>query len=465
MSIQFNANSAVRTSRPTLPTEPGLPAFSIAMKGAALAGGSTPAKHAQATEETRSIELFVTAPPYEDATAAKAKAALKLIDAVTGRLMPGSALVDRALAGGGETPRSILDQRRKELGNALSESSADRDDEGLAAVTTKALEAFESFHPGGVARDGRALAATRGMADFVRDSSVTAATALLGPMGGALQATGTRLFDRLMPGDRVYESNTVADLANIASTHGAIKAAGWAHQLEPSIVKRIGPLIARMPEAAQNVFASKFAKTAGEMTLDATLHLLSDTIAETGGRVAQDALDGRGGGEIARNARDAAFGAGGASLTSTLAVEVLDRKGVLPREQLVMIAETLERVSAKMGVRMAVGGDDAGDVAPDVSGRSGDATPSRPENFDAAYFLRQEMLHGVDLGDDIPGLRELRLIHNHATLAERSNPAAGRILPEGGYMKSEADVATTLALLLERMNPEAAAKFVEKLDQ
>lgn len=381
--------------------------------------------------------------------------------------MPGSALVDRALAGGVDSPRSILDHARRELAGALTENSVN--EVGLDDRTARALEAFERFHPGAAARDRQALNATRGLADFVRDSSVTAATALLGPLGGALQASGTALFDRLMPGDSVYEADAVADITNIASTYGAIRAAGWAHHLEPSIVGRIGPLVAGLPETARNIFASKIAQTVGGMTLDATLHLLADTIAETGGQVAQDLLDGRRGVEVAQNARDAAFGAGGASLVSTLAVEVLDRKGVLPREQLVMIAETLERVSAKIGVRVAVGRDEA-----DVAGASAHASaangsdlsgPPRQDSFNAAYFLRQELTHGVDLGDDVPGLRELRLIHAYATLAERSNPAAGPVLPENGYMTTEADVATTLALLLERMNPQAAAKFVEMLGE
>jgi len=404
----------------------------LAMSGSTAALAQAPA----GPGEEAPLELEVTA--YAGVDLAYARAAQQLIDH---GLEEAGATAPAILApvDGGRS-RLLADARasqavlRQRIDEHVREDSKDSN-EALAAALADALGDFERVRAAQEAAQEALRGAVAGSATLLRDTAVTAYTAFGGPQPGAVVAEGTRLLDDTLAGwfggEPVYRSTRGDDLANIASTWGAVRAGGVAHHLTRGL----------------GIDTTTAAGRARDLALHTGTHFGTDVAIETAGQVAGDVMARVPAEQVWHNARAAVGGAGGASLVSSFLVEYLEANSRMDRETLVAVAETLERVFAKTAVRAATGGSRHGGDAPEVS-------------FDAWYFADQEYRTGQRFGDDVPGLRMARRVNGLA--------AAAGVLPRGadGRPRMVADrreAALTLGRVLDTLSPEGAHRLVRDL--
>jgi hypothetical protein len=324
----------------------------------------------------------------------------------------------------------------------------------LEAATIEAVLATNQYiRAGGIGFEQAARREVTELADLVRALSIVVGTAAGGPLLGGSVATGTRVFDITTPGPRMYRSSGVADVANILFTAGAMRAGEWAHKLAGGVGPRIAPWIGKLPPKIQVPLTHKLTKATGTISLATVLHLLSDTVAETGGRVAQDTLDGRSKTEIQRNARAAFLGSGLMSLFSSVTVEILEHTTKIPAGTLVAWSESLERLLTKLGVYVSVAQNnrkqpEAAKARAAVNGGSSNMTL-----FDLLYL---EAKHRAPLFGDVPGLQFLRKLQSAAVRVQ--DAGKGQALPPTGVLSNQQDVTLALWTVLGSMKTDAEKK-------
>lgn len=305
------------------------------------------------------------------------------------------------------------------------------------AFTEAVLATAGYLKAGGESFQHSARREVQQLSDLVRQLTLVAATALLGPKGGILQALGTRAFDRLTPGPRMYSSTGVDDLTTMMTVLAAIKAGDLAHFLAEGA--RVG--------------------TAGRTAIGTLLHFLADSVTETGGRVVQGLLNGETAPELWRNARAAFTGSGLASVVSSLTVQLLEERTKIPKAQLVAWAESLERVFGRLGVHVST---NQADIRPEgaTGGQAPGSGPSA-KNITVFDLLRIEASQRAPMYDDkqVPGLDFLRKVQSAAVGLDIPG-----VLPASGVLESAQDVAIAIWAVLESKKTDAEKQaFMNRL--
>jgi len=417
-----------------------------------LLGSASPSDYPRVAQRVRELIrhgaisepiITPTAPLGWDARSAALTTA-SVMAGIRQRMMPGTGHWLQAFARGSELRAAYQGFIRAQahLDDAVKQHSlypnAPQQGARLAQATNEAVLATAHFlRAGGEPFERAARREVRQLADLARQLSLVGATAALGPLGGILQALGSRAFDLLTPGPRMYSSTGVNDVTLILTVLGAMKAGDVTHHW------------------AQGAGAGPGVRIA----LGTLLHFLSDTVTETSGRVAQGLLDGETGPELWHHARAAFTGSGLASLVSSLTVEVLEHRTRIPKAQLVAWSESLERVFSRLGVYVATNQADT---------RATARAPGRPTsgtgpaaNITVFDLLRIEANQQAPLyqRQQVPGLDFVRKVQSAAV--RLGTPEA---LPASGVLESPHDVAVAMwAVLASKPTDAEKAAFLRHL--
>ena len=249
------------------------------------------------------------------------------------------------------------------------------------------------------------------LANVSRDMSVSAGTALGGPVAGLTIAGLTRYQDIAQPGPRIYTTSGLEDAISILSTTGALKAG----------------------DAAEALSHGKKAQIAW----DIALHWAADVVPEAAGQAFKSWLKQKPLDKIKSDSLSAGAAATGPSLVNSVVTAVMDKVYKIDRSRTLALGEAIEKLFTRGLVTYAVGKD--GNRRPTAP--PGLRPPGDLSLFDLLYI---EAKHNAPLYGSVPGMDFLRRLQSAAV----RSVGASKVLQPDGVLRNEGDVALALMVVM-----------------